>query len=81
MKLDLVVVKKSKVSGQLMELRILPTPLDKMKVAQREDPKLQKFREQMETVLGWMCRYILMGHFSLVAKFAYQKGGLIRNNV
>jgi len=51
MKLDLVVVQKSKVSGQLMELRILPTLLDKMKVAQREDPKLQKFREQMEVVV------------------------------
>ena len=50
-KLDLMLVQGTDESGQLMTFQIQPTLMDEIKEAQKEDPKLQKSRAQVEAVL------------------------------
>jgi len=50
-KLDLVLVQGNRKSGQLMTFQIQPILIDEIKEAQKEDPRLQKFRAQIEAEL------------------------------
>jgi len=49
--LDLMVIRRASGSVQLMIFQIQPTLMEEIRVAQREDPKLLKFREQVEAGL------------------------------
>ena len=50
-KLDLLVVRQTNASEQLMVFQIQPTLIKVFKEAQKRDPMLQKFREQIEAGL------------------------------
>jgi len=50
-KLNLMLVQGTDESGQLMTLQIQPTLIIEIKEAQKEDPRLQKFRAQVEAGL------------------------------
>jgi len=47
-KLDLMIIHKTDESDQLMTFQIHPTLMNKIKEAQKEDLRLQKFRAQVE---------------------------------
>ena len=49
--LDLMVVRKTSTPTQLMVFQIQPTLIEKIKTAQKDDPRLQKFRSQVEAGL------------------------------
>jgi len=49
--LDLMVVRRSDTQGQLMTLQLQPTLMEKIRMAQNGDAKLQQFREQVESGL------------------------------
>ena len=51
MKLDLMVVRRVDTQGQLMTLQVQPTLMEKIRVAQSDDVKLQQFRSQVEAGL------------------------------
>jgi len=44
-RLDLMVIRRVSVSGQLMIFQIQPTLMEEIREAQKENPKLQNFRE------------------------------------
>ena len=50
-KWDLMLVQDTNESGQLMTFKIQPILMDEIKEAQKEDPRLQKFRAQVEAGL------------------------------
>ena len=50
-KLNLILVQGTDESGQLMTFQIQLTQMDEIKEAQKEDPRLQKFRAQVEAGL------------------------------
>ena len=50
-KLDLMLVQGTDESGQLMTFQIQPTLINEIKEAQKGDPRLQKFRTQVEAGL------------------------------
>ena len=47
-RLDLMVIRRSSGSVQLMAFQIQPTLMEEIREAQKEDPRLLKFREQVE---------------------------------
>jgi len=49
--LDLMVIWRVSESGQLMVFQIQPTLMEEIREVQKEDPSLQKFREQVEAGL------------------------------
>ena len=52
MQLDLMIVQRTSVQeGQIMAFQIRPTLIEEIKTAQNTDPRLQKFREQVEAGL------------------------------
>ena len=50
-RLDLLLVRGTEKAGQFMTLQIQPTLIDEIKEAQKEDPRLQIFRAQVEAGL------------------------------
>ena len=50
-RLDLMVIRRASRSMQLMAFQIQPTLMEEINEAQREDPRLLKFREQLEAGL------------------------------
>jgi len=44
-RLDLIVIRRVSESGQLMTFQIQPTLMEEIREAQKEDPRLQKFKE------------------------------------
>ena len=49
--MDLIVIQRVSESGQLMAFQIQPTLMKEIREAQKENPRLQKFREQVEAGL------------------------------
>ena len=47
MRLDLMVIRRSSGQGLVMTLQIQPTLIAEIKEAQKEDARLQKFKEQV----------------------------------
>ena len=50
-RLDLMVIRRASGFVQLMAFQIQPTLIEEIREAQREDPRLLKFREQVEAGL------------------------------
>ena len=50
-RLDLMVVRGAEKTGQLMALQIQSSLIEEIKEAQKEDPRLQTFRDQVEAGL------------------------------
>ena len=50
-RLDLMVIRRASASGQLTTLQIQPILMEKIREAQKEDPRLQKFIEQAKVGL------------------------------
>ena len=50
-KLDLILLQGADESGQLMTFQVQPTLMSEIKEAQKGDPRLQKFRTQVEAGL------------------------------
>jgi len=51
MRLDLMTIRKTSASGQLMAFQVQPTLMEEIKATQDKDPRLQKFRKQVEAGL------------------------------
>ena len=51
MKLDLMVKQQASTSEQLMAFQLQPKLMEEIEEAQKGDPRLQKFREQVEAGL------------------------------
>jgi len=60
-KLDLMLVQGTEKSDHLMTFQIQPTLMEEIKEAQKEDPRLQKFRAQVEARLRTNVRIHLDG--------------------
>jgi len=50
-KLDLILIQETSESGHLMTFQIQPTLIEKIKEAQKKEPRLQKFRAQVKAGL------------------------------
>ena len=78
-RLDLMVIRRASRSVQLMTFQIQPTLMEEIKEAQREDPRLLKFREQMEAGLrSDVCIHTV--HSTSGTKFLYLRERLDRRS-
>ena len=75
-----MLVQEASKSGQLITFQIQPILMDEIKEAQKEDPRLQKFRAQVETGLRTDVRIHSDGHFILVIESMYHKGKFDRKS-
>ena len=72
--LDLMVVRRTSASGQLMAFQIQPTLMEKIRAAQSKDLRLQKFSEQVKAGLRTDVHIHMDGALYTATKFVYLKG-------
>ena len=79
-RLDLMVIRRVSKSEQLMAFQIQPTLIEEIREVQKENPRLQKFREQVEAEPRSDVRIHIDGTLTSGKEFVYFRGRFDRRS-